>query len=81
MSAKDTQVGGDHYLKMGVEPWDVIDSWKTSARCGFYRGNALKYLMRAGTKGDDENRTAAAVEDLKKAIHYLSKLIEVLEGR
>ena len=70
-TADDRQVGGDHYIQMGVEPWAVIDSWTLAQRAGFYRGNALKYIMRAGTKGP-------ACEDLNKAKHYLDKLIEVL---
>ena len=71
MSAKNRQEGGDHYLDMGIAPWTVIDCWPVDQQVGFYRGNALKYLMRAGTKGD-------AVEDIKKAAHYLEKLIEIL---
>ena len=71
MRAKDRQEGGNHYKAMSVEPWDVIDSWSAEAAIGFYRGNALKYIMRAGAKGDP-------VEDLKKARHYIDKLIEVL---
>ena len=52
MSARDRQVGGDHYKNMGVEPWDVIGTWPQAQQIGFYRGNALKYLMRAGSKDD-----------------------------
>ena len=69
-SADKTQVGGSHYLEMKVEPWTVIDSWSSTQRVGFYKGNALKYIMRAGNKGD-------VLEDLKKARHYIDKLIEV----
>lgn len=70
-SARDVQVGGDHYKRMSVQPWDVVDTWPIEQRIGYYRGNALKYLMRAGTKGN-------AVEDLGKAVHYVQKLIEVV---
>lgn len=38
---------------------------------GFLRGNAIKYLARCDDKG--------GVEDLKKARHYLDKLIEFHE--
>lgn len=65
------QIGGDHYLTLGVEPWDVVDTWSKQERIGYYRGNALKYIMRMGKKGDE-------VEEVKKAIHYLEKLVEVL---
>jgi hypothetical protein len=40
----------------------------------FQRGNAIKYLWRAGAKGD-------VVEDLKKAIWYIQSEIDDLEGR
>lgn len=72
MSANDRQVGGDHYLNMGVEPWDVINTWSPAERIGFFRGNAIKYLMRMGNKG-------AAIEDVRKAQHYLDKLVEMLD--
>jgi hypothetical protein len=70
-TAKDQQVGGDHYLKMGVEPWDVVDSWTLEQRIGYYRGNALKYIMRMGTKDK-------AAQEIAKARHYVDKLIEVM---
>lgn len=71
MNPDQTQVGGDHYLTMKVSPWDVIDQWPD--RAAYYRGNVLKYTMRAGTKGD-------ALEDARKAAHYAAKWIEVLEA-
>jgi hypothetical protein len=39
---------------------------------GFLRGNAIKYLARCDDKG--------GLMDLKKARHYLDKLIELQEG-
>lgn len=66
----DTQVGGGHYRETDLQPWDVIDAWQL----GFYAGNALKYLYRAGRKGPK-------VEDLKKARHYIDKMIEIEEGK
>lgn len=66
------QIGGTHYVDMKVQPWDVIDTNFEHAQAkGFYRGNALKYIMRAGCKGP-------AKEDYQKALHYLEKLIEIL---
>jgi hypothetical protein len=70
-SARDVQVGGAHYLSMGVEPWDVVDTWPREQRIGFYRGNALKYVMRMGAKD-------MSLQEIQKASHYLQKLIEVL---
>lgn len=69
-SARLAQVGGEHYKKFKIQPWDVVDEYELS----FYAGNALKYLLRAGRKG-------AALEDLRKCRHYLDKLIEVEEAR
>lgn len=72
--AKDKQIGGDHYKNMGVEPWDVVDTWPIEQRIGAYRHGALKYLMRMGSK--DEN-----AQEIAKGIHYLEKLLEVLTER
>ena len=66
LSLKDShrrQVGGNHYKRMVIEPWTIIDTFDLN----FYEGNVLKYLLRK-----KENR----VEDLEKAIHYLEKEIE-----
>lgn len=68
--ANASQVGGDHYRKFQIQPWDIIDEYELS----FYAGNALKYLLRAGNKG-------SRVEDLRKCRHYLDKLIEIEEGK
>ena len=70
--ANAMQVAGTHYKDMAVEPWDVVDTWPFEQRIGAYRHGALKYLMRMGSK--DEN-----VQEIKKSIHYLQKLVEVLE--
>lgn len=63
-SARDIQVGGQHYKNKAMQPWDIIDAWGLD----FYEGNVLKYLLRAKYKN--------GVEDLKKARHYLDKKIE-----
>ena len=69
---KHRQEGGDHYLKMGVQPWSVIDSWPLEQQIGYHRGNALKYIMRLGHKDTAE-------QDARKAIHYMEQLVSVLE--
>lgn len=71
-SARDTQEGGSHYKEAGVQPWDVIDTWPIEQQIGFHRGNALKYVMRMGSKDE-------SVQEIRKGVHYLKKLIEVLE--
>ncbi len=69
--AMSRQVGGNHYKDKLVQPWDVIDTFTHAEAIGFYRGNAIKYIMRAGDKGP-------AREDYEKAVHYLQKLLEIL---
>lgn len=71
--ARLRQVGGDHYKTMGVEPWDVIDTWPYEQRVGAYRAGALKYIMRLGAKDAREQEVA-------KGAHYLEKLLEVLRA-
>ena len=65
MIANSQQVGGDHYRDKAIQPWDYI----ASNELGYLEGNVVKYVSRWRNKG--------GVEDLKKAQHYLSKLIEV----
>ena len=61
-----------HYAEgRRYETIDVIEDWGL----GFRLGNAVKYLSRAGRK--DSSKT---VEDLKKAIWYINREIEALEG-
>lgn len=67
--ANDRQEGGDHYKQMKIEPWDAIIVWGL----GYLDGNAVKYIARWMHKG--------GIEDLKKARHYLDKLIETEEAR
>jgi len=70
-TANAKQIGGDHYKEMGVEPWDVVDTWPLEQRIGAYRHGALKYLMRMGSKDEQ-------LQEIKKCGHYIEKLIEVL---
>lgn len=62
--ARDSQVGGNHYAKHLIQPWDVIEQYGLN----YWAGNVLKYVLRYTDKN--------GVEDLKKARHYLDKLIE-----
>lgn len=63
--AMDIMVGGTHYKMLPIEPWEIIER----NNMGFFDGNILKYVMRFKLKN--------GVEDLKKARHYLDKLIEM----
>lgn len=54
-----------HYCRGGIEVLDAIEAWGLNYRLG----NVVKYVARAGHKGD---RT----EDLRKAAFYLNREIE-----
>lgn len=69
----NTQIGGSHYTDMDIQPWDVQDTWPVEQQVGALRAYALKYLMRMDYK---EDRLVQA----KKALHSISKLVEVLEN-
>jgi hypothetical protein len=56
-----------HYT-IGIEPFDIIDSWGL----GYYEGTALEYILRAPHKGNE-------VLDLKKAVAHLQRRIAQLE--
>ena len=64
-TANDRQVGGTHYKDKAIQPWDYI----ASNKLGYLEGNIIKYVSRWQDKG--------GIEDLRKARHYLDKLIEV----
>ncbi len=67
MAANDRQEGGGHYKKMEIEVWDYI----ARNNIPYLEGNAIKYLSRWRDKG--------GLEDLRKARHYVDKLIELEE--
>lgn len=70
MTSNDLQVGGEHYRSKTIQPWDAMESWMTKEQFkGFLWGNVIKYVARWQDKG--------GVEDLRKARHYMDKLIEV----
>lgn len=73
MSSNDIQIGGDHYKSKSIQPWDAMEAWLSPEEFrGFLKGNAIKYLARCNDKG--------GIQDVKKAGHYISKLIEVSES-
>jgi hypothetical protein len=68
-SANDYQIGGDHYKKIpGEQHWDRV------ARLG------LNYFQAMITRYVERYRHKNGVEDLKKARHFLDKLIELEES-
>ena len=58
-----TQVGGDHYKDMPIQPTEFIHA----NGIGFIAGNVIKYVCRHKAKGGKQ--------DLEKAAHYLQMLI------
>lgn len=70
--ADGVQYGGDHYKKMGVQPWHVMESVLTREEfIGYLKGNVIKYGMRQGHKDSPDG---------EKCHHYRMKLDEVLHG-
>lgn len=69
--ASDAVNHPSHYNKGKIEVADFISDQKLN----FDRGNAVKYVCRAGDKDPD-----AEVQDLEKAIWYIQHEIKVLKG-
>lgn len=63
-SLLDTQIGGNHYKKLKIQPIEYI----LANELGFCEGNIVKYISRWREKG--------GVEDLKKIKQYCDFLIE-----
>lgn len=61
-----------HYNHGKFEVIDVIEDWDVD----FHIGNVIKYVSRAGRKNDDTE-----IQDLKKALWYLQRKIELLEKK
>ena len=64
--ANSTQVGGGHYSSQ-IQHWDYV----VANDLGYFEGQITKYVTRWRKKN--------GLEDLKKAQHFLNKLIEVEE--
>ena len=63
--ALDTQIGGNHYKNLKIQPIEYI----MANNLNYCQGNAIKYL----TRYKDKN----GLEDLKKAKHYIDILIQL----
>ena len=62
MSANNT--GPGHYKDKPMQVWDYV----VANNLGYLEGNVVKYISRWRQKG--------GVDDLRKAKHYIEKLIE-----
>lgn len=72
MSSESERVNHPAHYGGADNPYEaikVIEAWGLD----FCLGNAVKYISRAGKKGD-------ALEDLKKARWYLDRLIQRMEA-
>jgi len=65
MAETTNETGPKYYRRGSIQVWDFIRDQELN----FHLGNAIKYICRADHKYDD-------IEDLSKAIHYLSNEIE-----
>jgi len=74
----DTQVGGTHYKDMGnAQPWEVLSKWLSPTQFkGYLLGEAIAYLARVNIK---DTPGKGGLQDIKKAHHTLTHLIEQLE--
>ena len=51
MAANEMQVGGDHYKRQKIQPWDFIHA----NDLGFLAGNVVKYVSRYKDKNGLED--------------------------
>ena len=65
MSALNTQVSGDHYKSLAIQPIEYIHANSIP----FAEGSVIKYVTRWRDKG--------GLADLEKAKHFLELLIEL----
>ena len=55
---QDKQIGGSHYKKFKIQPYEFISKNNLS----FFQGNVVKYVCRYLNK--------SGIQDLEKIIHY-----------
>ena len=70
MADTTNDTGPEYYRRGSIPVWSFI----RDQGLNFHLGNAIKYICRADHKYDD-------IEDLSKAIHYLSNEIEFRTGK
>lgn len=63
--ALNTQVGGNHYKDLKIQPVEYIHA----NGIGYFEGNVIKYVTRWRTKGGNA--------DLLKAKHYIELLLDL----
>jgi hypothetical protein len=68
MNPLDSQVGGDHYKSMKIQPVEFIHANDLD----YIRGAVIKYVCRDKAKN--------GAQDIKKAIHFLELLLSLDYG-
>jgi len=67
-----------HYEVFKIEPVSFIMKNSLS----FWKGNIIKYVMRAGLKTyDNQDEIQSEITDLQKAVRYCEMRINQLEGK
>lgn len=66
----DKLINPTYYKNGQIEVIDIIETFKLD----FHLGNVVKYVLRAGKKGDKQ-------EDLTKALWYLQREISNLQEK
>ena len=64
---QDKQIGGSHYKKFNIQPYEFISKNDLS----FFQGNVIKYVCRYKNK--------AGIQDLEKIIHYCELQIKTMK--
>jgi len=62
------QVGGVHYKNVAIQHWDFV----IANEIPYMEAQVIRYILRWRKKG--------GTEDLRKAIHFIEKMIEVEEA-
>ena len=65
---QDKQIGGSHYKKFFIQPYEFISKNNLS----FFQGCVVKYVCRYLFKGTE-------IQDLEKVIHYCELEIEKIK--
>lgn len=63
--ATDTQIGGEHYKNMPIQPIEYIHK----NNLDFFQGNIIKYITRHKSKN--------GAEDIRKIKHYCDLILEL----
>ena len=69
MKTLETQIGGNHYKDMNIQPLEFI----MANNLPYCEANIIKYICRYKSKN--------GIQDLNKARHYLDILIEYEQRR